>query len=142
MPLPVVGAFHSPLMQPAQPAFAAHLEAARLAPLGRPVISTVTGRRLERDADLRALLLGQLVKPVLFAEAIAAAASNVDLLLDLGPGKILAPLVREATDRPLVSMRVGDPGPRGLLEVAAAAFAAGARGPARLAPPELEAALD
>jgi enediyne polyketide synthase len=139
MPLPVVGPFHSPLMRPAQPVFAEQLAAADLGPPQRPVFSTITGGRLDPASDLRLLLLDQLVNPVLFADALAAAATETDLLLDLGPGRILSPLVADITEKPLVSMRVGDAGSRGLLEVAAAAFAAGATGAARLTAPALEA---
>ncbi|HEX2393422.1 MAG TPA: acyltransferase domain-containing protein [Solirubrobacterales bacterium] len=139
MPLPVVGAFHSPLMRPAQPVFAARLAGADLSPPQKPVFSTITGGRLDPAIDLRRLLLDQLVDPVLFADALAAAAAEADLLLDLGPGRILAPLVAEITEKPLVSMRVGDPRPRGLLEVAAAAFAAGATRAGGLTMPAPEA---
>jgi enediyne polyketide synthase len=138
MPLPVVGAFHSPLMRSAQPIFAKALAAARLGAPGQPVFSTVTGRRLDPAADLRRLLLDQLVAPVLFADAVAAAAPEADLLLDLGPGRILAPLIAEMIEKPVVSMRVGEAGLRGLLEVASSAFAAGAIDAARLTVLELE----
>lgn len=142
MPLPVVGAFHSPLMRPAQPVFADALRGTGLWPPRRRVFSTVTGGRLDDRGDLKRLLVDQLVEPVLFAEAVAAAAAEVDLLLDLGPGRILAPLVAEITEVPVASLRVGDAGPRGLLEVAAAAFAAGATGAARLAVPAIEGVAD
>jgi enediyne polyketide synthase len=140
MPLPVVGAFHSPLMRPAQPPFADALRGAALWPPRRRVFSTITGGPLGAVDDLKRLLVEQLVEPVLFGAAVAAAASEVDLLLDLGPGRILAPLVREITAVPIASLRVGDAGPKGLLEVAAAAFAAGAAGAARLAPAVAEVA--
>jgi len=142
MPLPVVGAFHSPLMRPAQPVFAGALRAAGLWPPRRRVLSTVTGGPLDDRTDLKRLLVDQLVEPVLFAEAVVAAAGEVDLFLDLGPGRILAPLVTEITEVPIASLRVGDANPKGLLEVGAAAFAAGATGAARLASPATEGVAD
>ncbi len=135
MPLPVVGAFHSPLMRPAVPVFERGLAGERFEPLRRRVISTVTGAALAPDADLRALLLEQIVGPVRFAAAAAAALADLDLVIEVGPGRILAPLLADIGEVPVFSTRVGDSSPRGFLEAAAAAFAAGrAAAVERLAP--------
>jgi enediyne polyketide synthase len=128
MPLRVVGAFHSPLMRPAVPVFERCLVGERFEPLRRPVISTVSGAALAPDADLRRLLLDQIVSPVRFAAAAALAATELDLIVEVGPGRILAPLLQEIAAVPVVSMRVGDGTSRGLVEAAAAAFAAGRAG--------------
>jgi enediyne polyketide synthase len=125
MPLRVVGAFHSPLMEPALPVFERSLARERLEPLRRPVISSVSGAALAPDADLKRLLLDQIVGPVRFAGAAATALADLDLALEVGPGRILAPLLTEIADVPVFSTRVGDRSARGFLEAAAAAFAAG-----------------
>lgn len=124
--LRVVGAFHSPLMRPAAAAFERCLAGERLAPPGRAVISSVSGQALPRDADLRALLGEQILKPVRFAEAAQSAAGEVDLWIEAGPGKTLTGLIAETTGVPAVPLRVGQRSSAGLAAVAAAAFAAGA----------------
>jgi enediyne polyketide synthase len=126
--LPVVGAFHSPLVAPAVPVFARHLAELELAPLRRTVVSTVSGRALSPEEDLRALLARQIVAPVRFHEAVRAAAPHVDLFVELGPGRILGGLLREIDGAPpAVSSRAGEGTLDGLLEVAGAAHAAGVR---------------
>ena len=124
--LDVVGAFHSPLMQPAVAAFERSLEAERFEPLRRQVISSVTGGELEPGADLRSLLARQIVDPVRFSEAGSVFAGEADLMLEVGPGRILSRLMAEIGGPPAVSMRVGERSSAGLVEAAAAAFAAGA----------------
>ncbi len=119
-------AFHSPLMRPAE---AGLLEKARAMPFGPPrrrVLSTVTGRALEPQADLPRLLAEQLTRPVRFAEALAQAEPTPDLWIEVGPGHVLTRLVREAGGAPVVALDVAGPSLRGLLTAAAAAFAAGA----------------
>lgn len=125
--LQVVGAFHSPLMEPAVPVFARTLAAERFAPLERPVISSVTGAPLDPADDPAELLARQIVDPVRFVDAARLLAERCDLLLEVGPGRILAGLVGEiAPGVPAVSVRAGEASARGLLDAAAAAFAAGA----------------
>lgn len=124
--LKVVGAFHSALMEAAVPVFERHLGAERLGALTGRVISTVTGAELDPNTDLRALLARQIREPVRFVEAARAAAAQADLLLEVGPGKILAGLLSELADTPAVSMRAGESSLKGVLTAAAAAYAAGA----------------
>jgi enediyne polyketide synthase len=74
------------------------------------------------------LLARQIREPVRFVEAATALATRCDLLLEIGPGRMLTGLVRELPSAPLaVAVRAGDRSPRGLVEGAAAAHAAGAR---------------
>ncbi|HEY7949332.1 MAG TPA: acyltransferase domain-containing protein [Solirubrobacterales bacterium] len=124
--LDVIGAFHSPLMRPAVADFERSLEAERFEPLRRRVISSVTGGELESGADLRSLLARQIVDPVRFSEAGSAFAAEADLMLEVGPGRILSRLMAEIGGPPAVSMRVGERSSAGLIEAGAAAFAAGA----------------
>jgi enediyne polyketide synthase len=126
LPLKVTGAFHSPLMSGAVTVFERDIAREELGRVERPVFSTVTGGRLEPDADLRTLLAEQIMRPVRFTDAAGAAVEDVDLLLEIGPGKTLARLVGDIADTPTVSMRAGEESARGLLEVAGAAWVAGA----------------
>lgn len=112
--LAVGHAFHSPLMAPARAELRAAIEAAALAPLARPVISTVSADLLPADVDLSALLGAQLTSPVRFTEAArrllgwgqgVGSVKAPDLCLELGPGQVLTSLLGELTpDAPVLSV--------------------------------------
>lgn len=124
--IPVSHAFHSPLMAGAAEAFRSELNRQTFLPPTRAVASTITGTLLNGD-NLRELLARQIVAPVRFMDAVAAA-GPVDLWIECGPGMVLSRLVREtgavafATDACGASLR-------GLLEAVGAAFARGALAP-------------
>jgi [acyl-carrier-protein] S-malonyltransferase len=93
--LPVSGAFHSPLMEPAVVGLTdAIATSAFMDPL-YPVYSNVTGGASTTAVDAKALLLRQLTSAVLWsAEIRNIAASFPDALyLELGPGNVLSGLV-------------------------------------------------
>ncbi|RKS08152.1 enediyne polyketide synthase [Nocardiopsis sp. Huas11] len=121
--LPVARAFHSPLVEPAVPAFRAALERTRLGPPRRFVASTVTGGPLAARTDLREHLVRQVTDPVLFSDALAAA-GDVDVWVEAGPDGILAGLAA-AQGRTAFAVRAGSPALSGLLSAAAAAWALG-----------------
>lgn len=124
--LPVSHAFHSPLMRPVAKRLAEHLGRKRLRPLCRRVLSTVTGGWLQPIADLSALLVHQLTSPVRFTDAIAQIGEEVDLLLEVGPGQVLANLVPANCHLPVISLDCAGSSLRGLLSGLGAAFALGA----------------
>jgi enediyne polyketide synthase len=89
--LPVSHGFHSPAMRPAREPLRAALGS--FGEPGRVVVSTITGRQLPPgSAGLKELLVGQLTRPVLFADAVAELARRCDLLVEAGPGTILTGL--------------------------------------------------
>jgi len=124
--LPVAHAFHSPLVKEVATAFSGHLAEEEFCRLRRRVASTVTGALLEADADFRELLAAQITMPVQFASALAVAAAETDLLLEVGPGAVLSGIAAECTDKPVVPLNVGAESVRGLLLAVGAAFAMGA----------------
>ena len=124
--LRVVGAFHSPLMRDAVPVFDRYLAEEDFGQLQRPVYSTITGAELEPDADLRALLERQMTEPVRFLDAVEDAVEGTDLLLEVGPGRMLSGLVAEFADTPTVPLRVGHSSPQGFLTAVGAAYVVGA----------------
>ena len=123
--LRVVGAFHSPLMRDAVPLFDRYLAEEDFGQLQRPVYSTITGAELEPDADLRPLLVRQMTEPVRFLDAVEDAIEGTDLLLEVGPGRMLSGLVSEFADTPTVPLRVGHSSPQGFLTAVGAAYAVG-----------------
>lgn len=120
--LAVSHAFHSPLVAPAAGAFAESLRDKDFTPLERRVVSTVTGEPLPSDVDIKALLHRQITDPVQFSQAVAVAAKEVDLFVEVGPGRVLSGLVAGTTEVPAVPLDTDDESLAGLLRVVAAAF--------------------
>ncbi|GAA3071255.1 SDR family NAD(P)-dependent oxidoreductase [Streptosporangium carneum] len=125
-PLQVSHAFHSPLVAPAAEALGARLEEEEFGQVGLRVVSTVTGEALREGADIPALLRRQITDPVLFAQAVELAAKDIDLFVEVGPGRVLSGLVGEVTDVPAVALDTDDESLAGLLRVVAAAYVTGA----------------
>lgn len=94
--LNVSGAFHSPLMEVATPGLAAALDAATFGAPAFPVYSNVEGTPVTDPAAAKALLLRQLTSPVRWTTLVRhLAADHPDaLFVELGPGAVLANLVR------------------------------------------------
>ncbi len=123
--LPTEHAFHSHLMLPAVKPFQKALGCFELRRLRRRVISTITGTGLQDDADLRLLLTQQFTAPVQFSQALAEAAQNLDLFIEVGPGNILAHLARCTTNTPAIALDVAGPSMSGLLHAAGATHVLG-----------------
>ncbi|MDH3889556.1 MAG: type I polyketide synthase [candidate division Zixibacteria bacterium] len=124
--LPVSHAFHSPLLAEAEQVLAAYLSDVPFAAINGRVISTIAGRELNQDDDLKALLCRQVQSPVLFSDAIEQAAAESDLFIELGPGGILAGLAAMQVDALVIATDAAGKQLRGMLEAVAAAFALGA----------------
>jgi [acyl-carrier-protein] S-malonyltransferase len=91
--LPVTGAFHSPMMAEAVPAFIAALEGVEVHPPDRvTVLSAVTAAPFE---DVRAQLAQALTMPVRWRETLLALRElGAERFLEVGPGKVLTGLVK------------------------------------------------
>lgn len=90
--LPVSGAFHSPMMASATPAFRAAVEAIEVHAPRVPVISGVTTRPVE---DVRAVIVDALERPVRWRETLLALHElGARSFLETGPGSVLTGLVR------------------------------------------------
>jgi enediyne polyketide synthase len=125
--IPVSHAFHSPLVAPAAAGLQRYLTGLEFSPLTRRVLSTVTGAALPADADLKDLLVRQVREPVRFSAAASQLAATADLLIEVGPGRVLSGLVAgTAPDVPVVSLDTDGTSLAGLLSAAAAAYVLGA----------------
>ncbi|EJN06931.1 acyltransferase domain-containing protein [Herbaspirillum sp. YR522] len=94
--LPVALASHTPLMQPAQPAFAALLDGMAPAALERTLLAGVSGQAVSDPAQARAQLVRQLCEPIQWAACMDACAEHgVNVVLELGPGNALSRMLRE-----------------------------------------------
>jgi [acyl-carrier-protein] S-malonyltransferase len=92
MDLPVSGAFHSPMMAPAVPEFAAALERVAVAEPRVPVLSAVTAQPFD---DVRRRLAEAITMPVRWRETmLEARAMGAERFLEVGPGRVLTGLVK------------------------------------------------
>ncbi|MFG2720615.1 SDR family NAD(P)-dependent oxidoreductase [Streptomyces sp. NPDC048416] len=125
--IPVSHAFHSEAVAPAATAFRDHLRGERFADLTRAMVSTVTGAALPPGTDVPDLLTRQVLEPVRFTEAVHTMAQEVDLFIEVGPGRILRNLAAEiAPAVPAVSLEADSMSLSGLLHAVGIAFALGA----------------
>jgi [acyl-carrier-protein] S-malonyltransferase len=96
-PLPIPGAYHSPIMQPAVEDMAAFLAATDVSGLDLPVYSYIDGRAHHEPADFRQLIPRGLVMPVRWRRLIETlAADGAVEALDPGPGQVLSRLGRRS----------------------------------------------
>ena len=105
--LPVAGAYHSSLMQSAADALAPKLAATPMQPPSFPVVANVTARPVIDPAEIRATLAAQVTGSVRWTETIEflADSEKVELFLELGPGGVLAGLVKHTRkDMPVLSI--------------------------------------
>jgi [acyl-carrier-protein] S-malonyltransferase len=95
--LPVSGAFHSPLMETARTAFGKVLDAAPFADPVAPIYANVNAEPVSKAADARRLLLEQLTAPVRWIQVVERIARDFPgaLLVEMGPGTVLAGLVKK-----------------------------------------------
>ena len=93
--LPVSGAFHSPLMQPAEDGFREAVLATEFTEPAFPVYSNVTEEPSDSAGNARELLVEQLTSPVRWAGEIARIAKRFPeaLYVELGPGNVLTGLL-------------------------------------------------
>ena len=95
VPLTVSVPAHSALMRPAAERFAVRIAPVALTAPAVPVIHNVDVRAHAAVDDIRAALVAQLYSPVRWQETIEHfSAVGVTQVVECGPGKVLAPLVK------------------------------------------------
>ncbi|MFI4926961.1 MAG: ACP S-malonyltransferase [Burkholderiales bacterium] len=109
LPLPVSAPFHSSLMKPAAEQLKARLAATKLQSPRIPVVNNIEVQ-VETDPDrIRAALYQQAFGPVRWVECVRAIhARGVTTIVECGPGKVLAGLVKRI-DASLASAAIQDP---------------------------------
>jgi [acyl-carrier-protein] S-malonyltransferase len=94
--LPVAGAFHSPLMEPAVAPYREVVEQIELREPSVPVISCVSAAPFE---DVREQLVQALTNPVRWTEVMGALRDRgATQFVETGPGRVLTNLVRKSLD--------------------------------------------
>jgi len=92
--LPVAGAFHSPLMQPAANKMDAFLGDIELAEPSVPVLSNVTAD-VHESSVIRDNMVKQITSSVQWVASVQKlVADGVEEIIECGPGKVLAGLIK------------------------------------------------
>ena len=95
IPLQVSGAFHSPLMQPAVDGMTKILAKVNFKDPSAPIIANVTAQPLTQGNQIKEELLKQLCSSVQWQRSVEYMVKNgVGKFIEIGPGKVLAGLVK------------------------------------------------
>jgi [acyl-carrier-protein] S-malonyltransferase len=93
--LPVSGAFHSSLMQPAYDGLKDQLEKLQINETNCPIYSNYTAEATTDPEAIRSNLLNQLLNPVRWTQTLNNMGSaGADTFVEVGPGKVLQGLVK------------------------------------------------
>jgi [acyl-carrier-protein] S-malonyltransferase len=99
VPLPVSAPFHSSLLAPAAARLAAALASIAVRPPRMPVVNNVDAQVCLEPAGIKDALVRQADHPVRWVECVRTiTGQGVSQVLECGPGKVLAPLVRRIAE--------------------------------------------
>lgn len=94
--LPVGGAFHSPLMEPAREELAAAIENTEFNAPTCPIYQNVTTRAVTDANEIKKNLIAQLTAPVKWTQSVQNMVSDgAKTFVEVGPGKVLQGLVKK-----------------------------------------------
>ncbi|MEX0721851.1 MAG: ACP S-malonyltransferase [Balneolaceae bacterium] len=95
MLLPVSGAFHSSLMQPAYDGLQAQLKNLKINEPRCPIYSNFSATKTSEPEEIRSNLLNQLLNPVRWTQTLLNMHKDgADTFVEVGPGKVLQGLVK------------------------------------------------
>ena len=96
LPLPVGGAFHSPLMEPARTKLATAIENTEIKNPICPVYQNVAAIGITDAATIKANLIEQLTAPVRWTQSVQQMLEDgANSFVEVGPGKVLQGLVKK-----------------------------------------------
>ena len=102
--LPVNGAFHSPLMQPAQEKLAKAIEGVKFNNPILPIYQNVTTTPVTGPEEIKKNLIAQLTGPVKWTQTIQNMVKDgADHFVEVGPGKTLQGLIKKISPSIMVS---------------------------------------
>ncbi|MDR3235062.1 MAG: ACP S-malonyltransferase [Planctomycetaceae bacterium] len=102
VPLAVAGAFHTPIMKPADEILAKALAGTPIVKANIPVLSNVDAKPHWESDDIRAALVRQVLSPVLWEQTIRRLlAEGFDTFYEVGPGRVLRGLLKRI-DRKII----------------------------------------
>lgn len=98
LPLPVGGAFHSPLMEPAREELAAAIAAAEFQTPRCPIYQNVDAAPHTDPVEIKANLIAQLTAPVRWTQIVRRMVEDgCSHFTELGPGTVLQGLIRKVS---------------------------------------------
>lgn len=102
--LPVNGAFHSPLMQPAQDRLSNAIEETKFRKAMIPVYQNITTTAVTDPEEIKQNLMAQLTGPVKWTQSVQNMIKNgATQFVEVGPGKTLQGLIRKINAEVAVS---------------------------------------
>jgi len=94
--LPVGGAFHSPMMEPAREELADAIENTTFSKPNCPIYQNVTASAVTDENEIKANLISQLTAPVRWTQSVQQMiADGATHFTEVGPGKVLQGLVKK-----------------------------------------------
>ncbi len=94
--LPVGGAFHSPLMEPAREELATAIKATNFNEPTCPIYQNVAAKAVTNPEEIKENLIAQLTAPVKWTQCVQAMiADGGTEFIEVGPGKVLQGLMRK-----------------------------------------------
>lgn len=94
--LPVGGAFHSPLMEPAREELANAIENTQFSKPICPIYQNVTAAAVNNEADIKQNLISQLTAPVKWTQSVNQMITDgASEFIEVGPGNVLQGLVKK-----------------------------------------------
>lgn len=109
IPLPVGGAFHSPLMEVARQELAAGIEATEIITPICPVYQNVTALPSMDPKVIKTNLLAQLTGPVKWTQTVEnMIADGAGYFMEIGPGAVLQGLVKKISDAVTIDVTIQD----------------------------------
>jgi [acyl-carrier-protein] S-malonyltransferase len=104
LPLPVGGAFHSPLMEPAKEQLAVAIEKTFFNTPSCPVYQNVNAQPATDVQTIKANLIAQLTAPVRWTQSVQNMVKNgANTFVECGPGKVLQGLVKKISSEAVVA---------------------------------------
>jgi [acyl-carrier-protein] S-malonyltransferase len=95
IPLAVAGAFHTPLMKPADEVLEKALSETAMGAPNIPVVSNVDAKTHSEPAEIRRILVKQILSPVLWEQSMRKLlAEGFDTFYEVGPGRVLRGLMK------------------------------------------------
>lgn len=94
--LPVGGAFHSPLMEPAREQLATAIEQTTFNTPNCPIYQNVSANAVRDTAEIKTNLIAQLTSPVRWTQSVEQMiVDGAQHFIEVGPGKVLQGLMRK-----------------------------------------------
>lgn len=105
--LPVNGAFHSPLMKPAQDKLARAIENTKFNKPIIPIYQNITTTAVEDPEEIKKNLIAQLTGPVKWTQTVRnMIADGAESFVEVGPGKTLQGLIKKIHPEAVVSSAI------------------------------------